>query len=88
MRVSISLLEMNESITDEAWQQAKLMHIVQSIVPNVLKMYDDLKSNVPQITVREKLEVWTTKWKEDTPSAKRARDTLAPSTIPKRVKAA
>ena len=62
------------------------MHIVQSIVPNAPKMYDDLKFNVPQTAVRVKLELWTTKWKEEIARAKRARDTLAPSILPKCVK--
>ena len=79
---------MNELVIDEAWKQAKIMYTTRSIVPNAPKMYDDLKPDVPQTIVREKLELWTTKWKEETARAKRARDTLASSTLPKCVKAA
>ena len=64
-------LGMNELVTNEALKQAKIMHIVWSIVPNTPKMYNDLKSNVPQSAIRAKLELWTTKWKEETTRAKR-----------------
>ena len=46
-RCQLRDLGMNELVIDEARQQAKLLHTIQSIVPNAPKMYDDLKFDAP-----------------------------------------
>lgn len=84
--LSVSDLGHHDLVKDEAWDQEKLMHTVWSIAPNAPKMFEDLKSDVPQTADRAKLELWTAKWKEKSSRAKRGKDPLAPESLPKHVK--
>ena len=40
-------LGLHDMVKDEVWNANKLLHIVQSITPNAVKMYEDLKDDVP-----------------------------------------
>ena len=81
-------LDHHHLVKDEAWDNEALMHIVRSITPNVAKMYDDLKYDVPQTAIKAKLELWKAMWKEESSRAKRGKDILAPKSLPQHVKTA
>lgn len=77
-----------ELVTDEAWDFAKVLHIVRSILGNAPKMLDDLRDYPMPRANRAKLELWTAKWREENARSKRAKDYSGATSLPKRVRVA
>lgn len=75
-------------VNDGTWDSIKALHQVRSMIPNANKMLEDLRDLAPASIDRAKLALWTSKWKEETAKAKRAKDLFASGNPSKRAKTA
>ena len=81
-------LGLHNMVKDEVWDVQKLLHIVESIAPNAVKMYEDLKEDVPATASKAKCQLWKDLHIQESNRAKRGKDVMAPTSLPKRVKVA
>ena len=70
-----------DMVKDEVWDVQKLLHIVESIAPNAVKMYEDLKEDVPATASKAKCQLWKDLHIQD--RAKTGKDVMAPTSLPK-----
>ena len=61
---------------------------MESIAPNAVKMYEDLKEDVLATASKAKCQLWKDLHIQESNRAKRGKDVMAPTSLPKPVKVA